>query len=72
MSEAQNQEYLLDVKNLTTYFPITEGIVVTRPVAQVHAVENVTFGIRPGETLSLVGESGCGKSTVGRNIIGLE
>ena len=55
MSEAQNQEYLLDVKNLTTYFPITEGIVITRPVAQVHAVENVTFGIRPGETLSLVG-----------------
>jgi ABC-type glutathione transport system ATPase component len=55
MSEAQNLDYLLDVKNLTTYFPITEGIVVTRPVAQVHAVENVTFGIRPGETLSLVG-----------------
>ncbi len=71
MSEILDSEYLLDVKNLTTYFEITEGI-VARPIARVHAVEGVTFGIRPGETLSLVGESGCGKTTTGRTIIGLE
>ena len=71
MSEILDSEYLLDVKGLTTYFDITEGI-VARPIARVHAVEGVTFGIRPGETLSLVGESGCGKTTTGRTIIGLE
>lgn len=71
MSEILDSEYLLDVKGLTTYFDITEGI-VARPIARVHAVEGVTFGIRSGETLSLVGESGCGKTTTGRTIIGLE
>jgi glutathione transport system ATP-binding protein len=71
MTDVAESDYLLDVKNLTTYFPITEGI-FSRPVARVHAVENVSFGIRPGETLSIVGESGCGKTTTGRTIIGLE
>lgn len=63
--------YLLEVKNLTTRFDITDGI-LGRPKARVHAVEDVSFGIRPGETLSLVGESGCGKTTAGRTIMGLQ
>ncbi len=63
--------YLLEVKNLTTRFDITDGI-IARPKARVHAVEGISFNILPGETLSLVGESGCGKTTAGRTIVGLQ
>ncbi|MFN3833276.1 MAG: ABC transporter ATP-binding protein [Allorhizobium sp.] len=58
---------LLEVKNLTTRFDIRSGL-FGRKSGAVHAVENVSFDLRPGETLSLVGESGCGKSTTGRSI----
>ena len=58
---------LLDVKNLTTRFDIRSGL-FGRKSGDVHAVENVSFTLKPGETLSLVGESGCGKSTTGRSI----
>ena len=65
------KEKLLDVKNLTTIFPISTGI-LGKVVANVRAVEDVSFSINKGQTFSLVGESGCGKSTVGRSILRLE
>ncbi|HEV3347369.1 MAG TPA: dipeptide ABC transporter ATP-binding protein [Methylomirabilota bacterium] len=61
---------LLRVKNLKKYFPIRGGL-FSREVARVHAVDDVTFDLLKGETLGLVGESGCGKSTTGRCILRL-
>ncbi len=61
---------LLSVNNLVKQFPITGGL-FSREVARVHAVDGVSFDIAPGETLGLVGESGCGKSTTGRCVLRL-
>jgi oligopeptide transport system ATP-binding protein len=62
---------LLEVRNLKQYYPITKGI-LSRTVGHVKAVDGLNFNISPGETLGLVGESGCGKSTTGRAIVQLE
>ena len=70
--KAKLGEMLIDVKNLKMYFPITEGVMVTRTVAEVKAVDDISFHINKGETLGLVGESGCGKTTTGRCILQLE
>ena len=66
-----SDELLLKVENLTTRFAVKGGI-FRRKIANVHAVEDVSFKINKGQTLGLVGESGCGKSTVGRSILCLE
>ena len=66
-----DNDNLLEVKQLKKYFPIKGGI-LRRTVAQVKAVDDVSFAVRRGETLGLVGESGCGKTTTGRTVLRLE
>ena len=63
-----NPEFLLQVRNMKEYFPITTGFMKT---TMLKAVDDITFNIKKGETLGLVGESGCGKTTVGRTILQL-
>jgi oligopeptide transport system ATP-binding protein len=63
--------YLIEVKNLKMYFPVLAGV-FRRRVADIKAVDDVSFSIRRGETMGLVGESGCGKTTTGRCVIRLE
>jgi oligopeptide transport system ATP-binding protein len=63
---------LLEVRGLRMHFPVTEGIITHRKVGEVKAVDGIDFTVRRGETLGLVGESGCGKTTTGRCILRLE
>lgn len=62
---------LLQVENLVKHFPITKGMLVSKQVGAVRAVDGISFAISPGETLALVGESGCGKSTTGKLVLRL-
>ena len=64
-------EPLVRVTNLSKYFPVTRGVMVTRKIGDIKAVDRISFDIYPGETLGLVGESGCGKTTTGRVILKL-
>lgn len=71
MAQAMKQEVLLEVRNLVKHFPIRQGIIFTRQVGAVKAVDDISFTVNKGETLGLVGESGCGKTTTGRVILRL-
>ena len=71
MSEPVVQDPVLEVRGLVKHFPVTRGVVRRRLVGLVRAVEDVSFEIGRGETLALVGESGCGKSTTGRLVLRL-
>jgi oligopeptide/dipeptide ABC transporter ATP-binding protein len=69
--DGDGQTPLVEVEHLKVFFPIKQGIVVEREVARVHAVNDLTLSIAEGETVGLVGESGCGKSTISRAIMRL-
>jgi oligopeptide transport system ATP-binding protein len=62
---------LVEVRDLKKHFPVTRGIIMERKVGVVRAVDGISFSIQSGETLGLVGESGCGKTTAGRTLLGL-
>jgi oligopeptide transport system ATP-binding protein len=64
-------DVLVNVENLKMYFPVTAGLIFQRKIADVKAVDGLSFDVKKGETLGLVGESGCGKSTTGRAILQL-
>lgn len=66
-----NKEILVSVRGLKKHFPITAGLILQRQVGAVKAVDDVSFDVYKGETLGLVGESGCGKSTTGRTVLQL-
>ena len=68
---SSDKDVLLEVRNLKMYFPVTSGILFGRHVSDVKAVDDISFTIKRGETLGMVGESGCGKTTAGRTILQL-
>ena len=68
---ARRGEPLIEVRDLVKHFPLTSGIIFQKQIGAVRAVDNVSFDVRRGETLGLVGESGCGKSTIGKTVLKL-
>ena len=72
VAELVDRPAILSIENLVKEFPVTSGAITQRKIGTVKAVSDVSFTVREGETFGLVGESGCGKTTIGRLIVGLE
>ena len=68
----QDRRVLLEARDLKKYFPVTKGVLLSRVAGWIKAVDGVSFQVREGETLGVVGESGCGKSTTGKMLLMLE
>ncbi|WP_164494396.1 ABC transporter ATP-binding protein, partial [Streptomyces sp. ADI92-24] len=71
-SAQAGKEPILEVRDLVKHYPLTRGIVIKKQIGAVRAVDGVSFDLAAGETLGIVGESGCGKSTVARLLVHLE
>ena len=71
-TKAERGEILLEAKNLKKYFPVTKGLLFSRTIGHIKAVDDISFALRAGETLGVVGESGCGKSTTAKMMLMLE
>ncbi|MDL1902811.1 ABC transporter ATP-binding protein, partial [Anaerolineae bacterium CFX9] len=71
LNKQEGREVVVSVRDLKKHFPITSGIVIQRQVGAVKAVDGISFDVYKGETLGVVGESGCGKSTAGRTVLQL-
>ena len=71
-SNGQDRQVLLEARDLKKYFPVTKGLLLSRVAGWIKAVDGVSFEVRQGETLGIVGESGCGKTTTGKMLLMLE
>ena len=72
MKQTNGSRPLVDIQHVVKEFPVTRGAFLRHRVGTVKAISDVTLAIRPGETFGLVGESGCGKTTLGRLVVALE
>ena len=71
-SGIEQGQVLLEAKNLKKYFPVTKGLLISKVTGHIKAVDDISFELRAGETLGIVGESGCGKSTTAKMMLMLE
>ena len=71
-SGIEQGQVLLEAKNLKKYFPVTKGLLIPKVTGHIKAVDDISFELRAGETLGIVGESGCGKSTTAKMMLMLD